>query len=122
MTGAPSTSTPDRGVGDAPDTAEDAQPSRFDREALDADAALAQIYERAGEVREREVETALAKLDARGDFSERDREAVERLAARLVARLLADPERSLRAGADADDGSDDPDAETVETALALFGE
>jgi len=130
MTGAPSASTADPRADDPPDTAE-AGSERPDREAPDADAALARIRERAGELRDHEVETALAKLDARGELSAADREAVERLADRLVTRLLAAPERSLRAAADADaesDGREGPDSggrhdpETVETALALFGE
>ncbi|ELZ22664.1 glutamyl-tRNA reductase [Halosimplex carlsbadense 2-9-1] len=91
---------------------------RSDSGAEDADEALAAIHERGAEIRDREVETALAKLDARGDCSAAERAAVERLADRLVARLLSSPERSLRAAAD--DGEHDP--ETVETALSLFGD
>jgi len=43
---------------------------------------------------------------------------VERLADRLVARLLAAPDRSLRAAAE----RDDHDPEPVATALSLFRE
>jgi glutamyl-tRNA reductase len=77
--------------------------------------AVERIRERATAVRNEEVETALVKLDSDGDVSEADREAVERLADRLVDRLLTVPEESLRAAAAADD------EETVETALELFG-
>jgi glutamyl-tRNA reductase len=79
------------------------------------EAAVARIRERASAVREGEVETALAKLDANGDLSDAERETVERLADRLVESLLTVPESSLRAAAAADD------EETVETALELFG-
>jgi len=78
-------------------------------------AAVRRIRERATAVRNEEVETAITKLDAGGEVSEADREAVERLADRLVERLLAVPEESLRAAAAADD------EETVETGLELFG-
>jgi glutamyl-tRNA reductase len=131
MTGAsPSTGANESTDADAADTAEcpadpaaemtevDAETAESDAEMPDPDAARARIRERASEVRDREVETALAKLDARGDLPEDDREAVERLADRLVARLLAAPERGLRAAAE----GNDHDPETVATALSLFGE
>jgi len=118
MTGASPVSSAERAESSAAGAPEDAD--RSDTEESDADAAIAAIRERGAEIRDREVETALAKLDARGDCSAAEREAVERLADRLVARLLTPPERSLRAAAD--DGDDDRDPETVETALALFGE
>ncbi|WP_436932181.1 glutamyl-tRNA reductase [Halosimplex halobium] len=123
MTGASSTGANEGTDADAVDGAErpadpGAETTDQAAETPDPDAARARIRERAGEVREREVETALTKLDTRGDLSERDREAVERLADRLVARLLAAPERSLRAAAE----GDDHDPETVATALSLFGE
>jgi len=79
------------------------------------EAAVTRIRDRASAIRDGEVETALAKLDANGDLSDAERETVERLADRLVENLLAVPESSLRAAA-ADD-----DVETVETALELFG-
>jgi glutamyl-tRNA reductase len=117
MTGAsPSTGANESTDADAADTAE--CPADPAAEMPDPDAARARIRERASEVRDREVETALAKLDARGDLPEDDREAVERLADRLVARLLAAPERGLRAAAE----GNDHDPETVATALSLFGE
>ena len=78
------------------------------------DAAVERVRDRAAAIRDRELETALAKLDARGDLSPAEREAVARLADRLVDGLLAAPERRLRAAADRDD------AETVEAALELF--
>ncbi|WP_135363804.1 glutamyl-tRNA reductase [Halosimplex halophilum] len=123
MTGASSTGGVESADSDAAGTAErpddpDTGTTEPDAETPDPDAARARIRERAGEVRDREVETALTKLDARSELSERDREAVERLADRLVARLLAAPERGLRAAAE----RDDHDPETVATALSLFGE
>ncbi|WP_436927050.1 hypothetical protein [Halosimplex amylolyticum] len=96
---------------------------RANDEAPDADAAIARIYDRADEIRTHEVETALVKLDATGDLAPEDRAAIEGLADRLVARLIAVPERGLRAaaddGTDAEDGTEDP--AVAETALKLFG-
>jgi glutamyl-tRNA reductase len=72
-------------------------------------------------VRDAELDTALAKLEARGDLSETDREALEDLADSLVESLLAVPVSSLHeADATAEDGSN-VDERTVETALELFG-
>jgi|AntDeeMinimDraft_5_1070356.scaffolds.fasta_scaffold81750_1 glutamyl-tRNA reductase len=78
----------------------------------DVSDALSAIHETGEQVREREVQTALSKLDA---LDEQDRDVVEALAARLVAGVLEAPTRSLLTAAAAD-------PETVETALALFGE
>jgi glutamyl-tRNA reductase len=83
------------------------------------DEALKRIRENARAVRDRQVETALARLDGRDDVSEAERAAVERLADRLVARLISVPERALREGEAADGES--VDDETVETAVELFG-
>jgi glutamyl-tRNA reductase len=83
--------------------------------AVEGDAAVERIRKHATAVRDAEVETALAKLDADGDLSATEREAVERLADGLVDSLLAVPEESLHAAAAAGDD------ETVETALELFG-
>lgn len=97
-------------------------------ENLGADAAVARIRDRAATIRDREVETALAKLDARGDLSTADRGAVEAMADRLVARLVAVPERRLEAAASPDgesgepaDGAGGEEAAPVETVLELFG-
>ncbi|MFB6150250.1 MAG: hypothetical protein ABEJ40_00445 [Haloarculaceae archaeon] len=128
--------------GDRPDPERDGDPPS-------ADEALARMRDRAATVREREVRTALNRLDARGDLSASERAAVERLAERLVDRLLAVPERRLEAVADGDGtdrgerapvddrpdeearGTDAEDSargteedrarEAVETALELFG-
>jgi len=75
----------------------------------DPEAARAAIRERATEIRDEQVATALAQLD---DDPE-TRAAVETLADRLVETLVSPPERAL---ADAD-----PSDPTVETAMALFG-
>ena len=89
--------------------------SATDEEEVSADAAVERIRERATEVRDSELETAIAKLESHGDLSEHDREAVEALADSLVDQLLAVPESTLREAADAEDDR------TVETALELFG-
>lgn len=75
--------------------------------------ALSVIHETGEQVRERELRTALTKLD---DLDERERAVLEALAGRLVEGVLAPPTRSLLTAAA------DADRETVETALALFGD
>lgn len=75
--------------------------------------ALAQIAQRAERIRDRELETALAKLEGLDD---RERAVVERLAARLTERLLAPPARGLERAA----ARDDEDA--VAVARELFGD
>jgi glutamyl-tRNA reductase len=79
----------------------------------EAAATIAAIRDRAESVRDSEVDRALARLDERGDLSAAERAAVERLADRIIARLVAVPERALQAP--------EADAETVETARELFG-
>jgi glutamyl-tRNA reductase len=78
------------------------------------DEAAARIRERGEAVRDRELATALARLEADDDLGPAEREAVEALADRLLDSLLAVPEQSLRAAAEGDD------EETVRTALSLF--
>jgi len=85
-----------------------------------ADAAVRRIRDRATDVRDAELETALGKLEARGGLSETDREVVEKLADRLVEGLLAVPVSALReADATAERAANEDD--TVEPALELFG-
>jgi glutamyl-tRNA reductase len=74
---------------------------------------LAAIRARASTVRDEQVERALRRLEARGELTPERREAIERLADRLVDRLVAVPEAGI-AAAEGD--------EVAETALALFGE
>jgi glutamyl-tRNA reductase len=78
------------------------------------DEAAARIRERGEAVRDRELATALARLEADDDLASAEREAVKALADRLLDSLLAVPEQSLRAAAEADE------EETVRTALSLF--
>lgn len=61
-------------------------------------------------IREEQVARALEELD--DDLSREEREAIERLAERLVARLLAVPVGTLAGASEAD----------VETARTLFGD
>jgi len=84
-----------------------------DEAPADEAATIEAIRDRAESVRERELERALARLADRGDLSAAERAAVERLADRLVARLVAVPERALC--------GPESDAETVDTARELFG-
>ncbi|MFC7167576.1 glutamyl-tRNA reductase [Halospeciosus flavus] len=79
-----------------------------------ADEVIASMYESADRVKQRELSTAMSKLEARGDLTEEQREAVESLADALVSQLLAAPTRSLRDAAQNDDWT------TIATALDLF--
>ena len=81
-----------------------------------ADDVIAAMYEGAEELKARELDTAIARLEAaEGEFSAEEREVVESLADALVGQLLAPPTRSLRDAAENDDWA------TIDTALELFG-
>ena len=81
-----------------------------------ADDVIAAMYEGAEELKTRELDTAIARLEAaEGEFSEDERAVVESLADALVGQLLAPPTRSLRDAAENDDWA------TINTALQLFG-
>ncbi|WP_336002650.1 hypothetical protein [Halorientalis halophila] len=82
--------------------------------APDVETAISRIEDRAATVRDRQVRSALATLDARGDLDQETRAAVERVADRLTERLLATPKEGLRAAAS------DRDAAAV--AIELFGD
>lgn len=79
----------------------------------DAGGELDQIRDHAEGIRDRQVARALTRLDARGELTPRRREEIERLADRLVDRLLATPAEAL----DAPTGERD---ETAETLIQLF--
>ncbi|MGM0590643.1 MAG: glutamyl-tRNA reductase [Halobacteriota archaeon] len=79
-----------------------------------ADEAISAMYESAEMVKQRELETALSKLDAQGELTTDQRETVEALADALVSQLLAPPTKSLREAAAEDDWT------TIQTAMGLF--
>ncbi|MFB6219110.1 MAG: glutamyl-tRNA reductase [Halobacteriaceae archaeon] len=79
-----------------------------------ADEAIAAMYAGAEAAKERELATALSRLESEGDLTDAQREVVADLADALVSRLLAAPTKSLRAAAEEDDW------ETIRTALELF--
>jgi len=80
-----------------------------------ADEVIARMYESADRLKNREVSTAVSRLEAAdGDLSEAEREVVESMADALVNQLLAAPTKSLRDAAAEDDWS------TIATALELF--
>ncbi|MFB6091854.1 MAG: glutamyl-tRNA reductase [Haloquadratum sp.] len=79
-----------------------------------ADEAISTMYEAAERVKSREVETALTRLEAQGEFTDEQRETVESMADALVGQLLSAPTKSLREAAAEDDW------ETIQTAMALF--
>ncbi len=79
-----------------------------------ADDAISAMYEGAERVKEREVATALSKLDAQGELTDEQRETVAAMADALVGQLLSAPTKSLREAAAEDDWS------TIQTAMQLF--
>lgn len=79
-----------------------------------ADEVIASMYESADQLKRREMETALSRLEANGDFSPAQRDIVESLADALISHLLAAPTRSLREAAANDDWT------TINSALRLF--
>jgi len=79
-----------------------------------ADEAISAMYESAEMVKERELRTAVSRLEAQGDLTEEQRETVASLADALVGKLLAAPTKSLRDAAAEDDWT------TIQTALGLF--
>ena len=79
-----------------------------------ADAAISTMYESAERVKDREVGTAMAKLDANAELTDTHREVIESLADSLVSQLLAAPTKSLREAAAEDDWT------TIQTAMQLF--
>lgn len=87
---------------------------REGRSTADIDPAVARssIRERAEEIRRQELERALARLEADGELTDEEREAVEELATALVDRVLTPAEETLEHGS--------ADAETLRTAAALF--
>ena len=112
--------------GSGPSTAEESEPPTVEKsESPTVDEAVGRIRGRATAIRDRELETALSKLEASGELSPEDREAVADLADRLVEELVAVPESSLRetvadgSGENGEGGGDGGDL-PVETALELF--
>ena len=79
-----------------------------------ADEAISTMYESAERVKQREVGTAFAKLDAHGELTDKQREVIESLADSLVGQLLSAPTKSLREAAAEDDWT------TIQTAMQLF--
>jgi glutamyl-tRNA reductase len=79
-----------------------------------ADEAISTMYEAAERIKAREIETAVSQLEAGGDLTDEQREAVESMADALVGQLLSAPTKSLRAAAAEDDWS------TIRTAMELF--
>ena len=79
-----------------------------------ADEAISTMYESAERVKNREVGTAVAKLEAHGELNDKQREVIESLADSLVGQLLSAPTKSLREAAAEDDWT------TIQTAMQLF--
>ncbi|ELZ51191.1 glutamyl-tRNA reductase [Halorubrum distributum JCM 9100] len=79
-----------------------------------ADDAISAMYAGADQVKARELDRAMSKLEAQGGLTDEQRETVEDLADALVGQLLAAPTRSLR------DAAGEDDWETIRTALRLF--
>ncbi|PSP38229.1 glutamyl-tRNA reductase [Halobacteriales archaeon QH_7_65_31] len=78
-----------------------------------ADEVISAMYEGAERMKDRELSTALSKLEADG-LTDEQRATVEAMADTLVSQLLAAPTQSLRDAAEEDDWT------TIHTALQLF--
>jgi glutamyl-tRNA reductase len=93
-----------------------AEPTTFDTQTRDdrADAVADAIHETASEVKRRQLRQAVDALEANGGLTDGQRQAVKRLADRLVEGLLAPPTASLRTAATG------VDAAELSTALRLF--
>jgi glutamyl-tRNA reductase len=72
------------------------------------------MYESAERVKSREVTTAVDKLEAHGELTDKQREVIDSLADSLVGQLLSAPTKSLREAAAEDDWT------TIQTAMQLF--
>jgi len=72
------------------------------------------LRERYGEIKRAEVETALDRLSAREDLSERERAVIEEMADRIVAGVLAPVTEG------AEDGARDADPDDLATLARLF--
>jgi glutamyl-tRNA reductase len=81
-----------------------------------AEGVISAMYEGAERMKQREVTTALSKLEqaSDGELTDAQREVVESMADALVSQLLAAPTKSLRHAAEEDDWS------TIHTAIQLF--
>ena len=79
-----------------------------------ADEAISAMYESAERTKQAELETAVRKLEAQGELTEKQRETVAALADALVNQLLSAPTKSLREAAAEDDWT------TIHTAMQLF--
>jgi glutamyl-tRNA reductase len=79
-----------------------------------ADEAVATMDGSAERVKNHEVGTAIARLEANGELTDEQRQIVESLGDALVGKLLAAPTSSLR------DAAAEDDWETIRTALELF--
>jgi len=81
----------------------------------DVERALGQLAARGAEVRAEQLDRALTRLRAEDELSAEQVAAIERLSERLVDRLLAVPEETLREAANCGDD------EAIETTIELFG-
>jgi len=79
-----------------------------------ADEAISAMYESAERVKNREVTTAVDKLEAHGELNDKQRDVIDSLADSLVGQLLSAPTKSLRDAAAEDDWT------TIQTAMQLF--
>ena len=79
-----------------------------------ADDAIQAMYQAAEQVKDREYERAVAKLETQEPLTEKQKSIINDMAEALVGQLLAAPTKSLRDAAVEDDWS------TIQTAMTLF--
>lgn len=72
---------------------------------------LRRVRERAEQLRRREVETAIRKLEARGEVTEGQREAIDEMTEGIVEGLLSTPETAMR----------EADERTLRAAMRVYG-
>ncbi|EMA64610.1 glutamyl-tRNA reductase [Halorubrum lipolyticum] len=66
---------------------------------IDPDRLRRRLRRRSAEIRGRELEEAVTRLEARGDLTEEQRETVRELGSALVGELIGAPERALERAA-----------------------
>lgn len=79
-----------------------------------ADDVITAIYKNADQIKQRELQRAITKLEAQGEVTPAQRETIEALADAVTNKLLSSPADSLRRAASADNWT------TINTALRLF--
>lgn len=68
----------------------------------DPEEITAQLHERSAEIKRKEVRKAVQEFEDTGELSERDREILEEMADRIIARVITQPAATLEADSEYD--------------------